>query len=149
MTNITKFRARRIDNNRWVYGNYFQSPLTDENSGTTLDKGWFFLSDGIKRHCIEQDNVCFVIDKLTIGQFTGQFDKNEKEIYEGDIMAYLRKDGIEIVKGYVNFERTGYKLIREELNTSWPLQGYAKRHYIIGNIYDNRELLSIIGSGDN
>lgn len=34
MTREIKFRAKRIDNNDWVYGHYFISPLTDENSGT-------------------------------------------------------------------------------------------------------------------
>lgn len=66
-----KFNAKRIDNDEWVSGHYFCSPLTDENSGTTSDKGWSFLS-GEKRHCIEQNHVSFVVDPDTIKRDYGE-----------------------------------------------------------------------------
>lgn len=61
-----KFRAKRIDNENFVEGNYFKTPLTDENSGLNTSTGWFFLADGITRHCIEQNGVAFVIDPETL-----------------------------------------------------------------------------------
>lgn len=61
-----KFKAKRIDNKEYVEGNYFQTPLTEENSGLDARKGWFFLADGIKRDCIEQNGVAFVIDPETL-----------------------------------------------------------------------------------
>lgn len=59
-----KFRAKPIDDNtRWVYGYYFKTPLTDENSGTDPSVGWFFLSDDKERHCIAtEEGVVYVID---------------------------------------------------------------------------------------
>lgn len=60
------FKGNRIDNNQEVQGYYFVSPLTDENSGTTSDKGWFFLS-GEKRHCIStEQGVVFVVEKDSV-----------------------------------------------------------------------------------
>ena len=60
------FKGKRIDNGQEVYGYYFVSPLTDENSGTSSDKGWFFLS-GEKRHCISTENgVVYVVDENSV-----------------------------------------------------------------------------------
>ena len=92
-----KFKAKRIDNADWVSGHYFTSPLTDENSGTTPDKGWFFLS-GEKRHCIEQNHVVFVVDPDTIkrdygideeGRFFGPFTFPEFHSRVEAITEYL------------------------------------------------------------
>lgn len=64
--NIPKFKAKRFDNGEWVEGYYFKAPLTDENSGTAPDAGWFFLV-GEDRHCISDENgVVYVVDPTSI-----------------------------------------------------------------------------------
>ena len=70
-----KFKGKRIDTGDWVSGRYFVSPLTDENSGAHSSTGWFFLSDGIKRHCIERDGVVFVVNPDTIKRDFGLGDE--------------------------------------------------------------------------
>lgn len=62
-----KFSAKRLDGDEIVEGYYFVTPLTAENSGLDNTFGWFFLSDGIQRHCIStiHGNV-YVIDPSTI-----------------------------------------------------------------------------------
>ena len=80
-----KFRAKTSDG-RWVYGHYFQTPLTDENSGTSPSAGLYFLS-GEKRHCISNENgAVFVIDINTLGQYINKIDITGKEVYEGDVI---------------------------------------------------------------
>lgn len=62
-----KFKAKRIDNNEFVEGYYFKTPLTDENSGIDSAFGWFFLSDGTERHCISTEHGnAYVIDPKTL-----------------------------------------------------------------------------------
>lgn len=65
-----QFKAKRIDNDDWVTGCYFITPLTDENSGTLPECGWFFLT-GEQRHCISTlndtfDHTVFIIDPSTL-----------------------------------------------------------------------------------
>lgn len=89
-----KFRGKRIDNGQWVYGHCFKTPLTDENSGMPSDAGWFFLS-GTDLWCIRsKDGAAFVVDRDTVGEFTGIKDCDDIEIYEGDLL-YCWGDGFD------------------------------------------------------
>lgn len=141
-----KFRGKRIDTGEWVYGMYFISPLTDENSGTNPDAGWFFLT-GETRHCISTNmgngGVVYVVDPDTIGQFTGQKDSEGKDIYEDDIIQQEfpasedEADGMIEETNPVEFKNAQFEM------DSYPLFVSEDFHAIvIGNIHDNPGLLN-------
>lgn len=84
MSEIKKYRGKRVDNDEWVYGFHFTTPLTVENFGIGC------LNDGIKRHCIsDYQGVVYEVIPETVGCFTGKYDIHEKEAYEGDLITEL------------------------------------------------------------
>lgn len=70
-----------------------------------------------------------------IMQFTGLYDKNGKEIYEGDIVIHINTGG-EHEQVYWNKEDACFACKGGE-HESWLDPGYE----VIGNIYENPELL--------
>jgi len=83
-----------------------------------------------------KENSC-VESSDTLMQFTGLTDKNGKEIYEGDILAI----GLDF-KVCVTFENGCFQIISNKEQGLSPLvKERAERLKIIGNIYQNPELL--------
>lgn len=86
------------------------------------------------------ENTVYLIDKETIGQSTGLKDKNGMDIFDGDIGW----DDHQEVHGQVIFENGAFKY--EWDNISEDLFEATDDIEIVGNIYENLELLEGIGS---
>lgn len=92
----------------------------------------------------------FLIDEDTICQYTGLTDKNGKKIFEGDIVRYVEiygevKFGLHENNWQIDKYNQGFfvtfpkeNLLRNELGF------WRNKVVVVGNIYDNSELLEEI-----
>ncbi|MDK7118197.1 YopX family protein [Streptococcus oralis] len=89
---------------------------------------------------IDEDSVAgewIVNNDLELMQSTGLFDKNGKEIFEGDIVSIDTDEfGLLVVK-----YETGIYWLTEDEQCVEHLSDYYKYVSVIGNIYENPELL--------
>jgi len=136
MSREIKFRGKRIDNNEWDYGcliNY----LPNNNPRIISCE---FLGEQNEPDYRETNNE---IHSSSLGQFTGLYDKNGVEIYEGSILKFI--EGVHKNETfYVKYKTSFFQLLPIE---DKHLKQYTIRlddesnTQVIGNIHDNPELL--------
>lgn len=134
------FRGKRVDNGEWIYG--------DLLTPTDIMDVW-----EISENTGMGDR--YEIDPETVGQYTGITDKNETKIFEGDIVCTRYSDGKICCSGDVQFcyGVYGAEWIEQKKNKGmvgcWGQLHNLRRFdddiinhiEVIGNIYDNPELL--------
>lgn len=136
---ITRFRAYSKEENEMYY------PHNDKSVDWTIDDETGFIAPLVNLG----GGMWGMIDKYELMQSTGMKDKNGVEIFEGDIVAvenhpFQRKEdssaGMEIEGDYV----VGWN----QYDLTWcagdlllvRLKPYVR---VIGNIYENSELLEV------
>ena len=83
-------------------------------------------------------------DEIELMQSTGLFDRNGKEIFEKDILDYKGRKAI--VKWHGSYASFIYRFVDElhERKPEWdPLYLAYMRCEVIGNLYENPELLEV------
>ena len=144
MNREIKFRGKTVNGNKWVYGDLLHIA------------GGYIIYHGSQKDCeittgkhvsveLLHDEISVVVPE-TVGQFTGLFDENGKEIYEGDILGANGK-----IIGWVKGGIRGYCYDVVYINhptgeKRWSLYGtvvedFNNRIEVISNIHDNPDLI--------
>lgn len=95
--------------------------------------------DFLHKTWIAHKDLCGSFDDIELMQYTGLKDKNGKEIYEGDIIKC--KIGNVDFKGYVYFYGGRFEFIDFEDDEETEFLCYCDEPEVIGNTYENPELL--------
>lgn len=118
-----KFRAKSIHSDEWCFGS-----LVDYGDGDGEIQGFDIFHEGKdtwKERTVDYNTAC---------QFTGRYDADGKEIYEGDIVrTSVAKDAIGVVEW--NNDQASFVVHMKGRTQCYPLSESDK---IIGNIHDNK-----------
>lgn len=131
------FRGKRVDNDEWVYG-YHATQSNHACFERELKYTSFILKDEFMDWGLGGLAEYEVIPE-TVGQFTGLLDKNGNKIFEGDIVKCRSLE-----YGYTNkavyYNEDKARFVLSSLGTDYDFGEYMTLE-VIGNVYDNKELL--------
>jgi uncharacterized phage protein (TIGR01671 family) len=136
-----KFRGKSLSG-EWLYGYLYKHGITPPSDFLCIGQAVLPWKDTVG---------VYVVDPETIGQFTGLYDKNGKEIYEGDIVSHPWKDPIfgdlvetgQFVHSTICFNNGAFVVNYRLQGEYIYLQDFVRLKCleVVGNIYDNPELL--------
>ena len=120
--------------------------------GYSLDEGQWIkgfgaeYNDDLETYLVHNYRGFFEVDGKSIGEYTGYKDINDIEICEGDI---VKKEFMEqwlentTLIGVVTMVEGCWCVLDEENKKIGPLWSETDINTVIGNIYENKELLEV------
>lgn len=121
-----KFRGKDIETGEWIYGHFFQRlghyPTIVEPRPRDGKVMYYEIA----------------VEDTTVGQFTGVYDANWEEIYEGDVLREIATDR----KVVVIYDAPQFCF--EDNDFGYGFLNLPENFVVIGNIHDNPELQIIM-----
>lgn len=146
-----KYRGKK--DREWVYGNVHECwsrYIICDHIRYDVGEEKHFLTDV---HCNS-----FLVNENTIGENTGKKDKNLVEIYEGDIITFtINTNKLEKCRGVVKWFSGFFRIWKDDKRPAYSIMGLSldsiheqnSEIEVIGNIYDNPELLEKLRNDSN
>lgn len=151
------FRGKRTDVDAWAYGYLNKHP-----SAIQVGEGSPYYIE-IPPQDPDDDGGRYNVHRGTVGQFMGILDKHGNKIFEGDIIQtqtidrrtrkiikynFLIKYGEYSPNEFCQFKYKDFRafgLFATDGKKDFQMSNYSNLFEIIGNIYDNPELLATEG----
>lgn len=139
------YKAKRADNGEWVIGNL----ITNVFFRLCQSIPYILCSDKAEYYCFQdftEGNGIFEVRPDTICQCTGLKDKNGKLIWENDIVNCFEAECCGKISW--NESEAGFYfdvLLEDGIYEEEHIYDYEDCMMVIGNIFDNPELLEIEG----
>lgn len=131
--NMGIYRGKRKDTGEWVEGFYYANPA--------LERRLYG-----ERHWITSDEngLSYEVDPATVGQYAGLPDKKGKRIFEGDIVRERFHGPASVVEFCLEDVASCGCCIPSFVGSGFKAKGCNLNICeVIGNIYDNPELLEV------
>lgn len=127
------FRGKSIEDNKWIYGTV-EFHLIDGDLTQTEQETFITYDSMDEIGKVYRDR--YKVDPATVCQFTGLTDKNATKIFEGDVVI-----------ADMDYGPAGFYKTTTSISWNSEIGGYQWNYFlkstikIVGNIYDNPEML--------
>lgn len=138
------FKAKRVDDGEWVQGNLVYSEDSEDGWETLIiptRESNMFTKGGSKGNLGFEN--WYRVDQDTICQCTGLKDKNDKLIWENDIMVAHLDENYPEDETYIRilWHGSGFCSKEKRSEDMPPIDKFDQEHFeLCGNIFDNPEL---------
>jgi uncharacterized phage protein (TIGR01671 family) len=127
----TLYRGKEIKTGKWVYGGFHEHKPSITAIGKQPETEALIIADSDADWDMPVPIKAYVVEKKTVGEYTGLTDKNGVKIFEGDIVEY------KTLRLLVRFaEEYGCFTVDDKF---W-ISAHSEFR-IIGNVHDTPELL--------